>query len=38
MSDKYGQYGLLKKLAIRSIPDSIKATTRKVFTDLAKQN
>ncbi len=38
MSDKYGQYGLLKKLAIRSIPDSIKATTGKVFTDLAKQN
>jgi predicted lysophospholipase L1 biosynthesis ABC-type transport system permease subunit len=37
MSDKYGQYGLLKKIAMRSIPDSIKVTTRKTFTDLLKQ-
>lgn len=35
MSDKYGQYGLLKKLAARSLPDSIVATTRKVFLELS---
>ena len=38
LSDKYGQYGLLKKLAKRSIPDSIKASSRKLFTDLAKHS
>jgi len=36
MSDKYGQYGLLKKLAIRSIPDFIQGKTRKVFLELLK--
>ncbi len=35
MSDKYGQYGLLKKLASRSLPDSIVGTTRKVFLELS---
>lgn len=34
LSDKYGQYGLLKKLARGSIPDSIKASSRKQFTNL----
>lgn len=29
MSDKYGQYGLLKKMAKRSLPDFIKSTSRK---------
>ena len=38
MSDKYGQYGLLKKLAMRSIPDSILGTTRKLFTELSIQS
>lgn len=38
MSDKYGQYGLLKKLAKRSIPDSILGTTRKIFLGLSKTN
>src|SRR5258708_14185290 len=38
MSDKYGQYGLLKKLAKRSIPDSIVGTTRKLFIELLKPN
>jgi hypothetical protein len=38
MSDKYGQYGLLKKLASRSIPDSILGTTRKIFIELTKKN
>lgn len=37
MSDKYGQYGLLKKLAIRSIPDFIQGKTRKVFLKLLKK-
>lgn len=37
MSDKYGQYGLLKKLAKRSIPESIKGRTRKLFIELSKQ-
>lgn len=36
MSDKYGQYGLLKKLAKRSIPESIKGRTRKLFIELSK--
>jgi hypothetical protein len=34
LSDKYGQHGLLKKMARRSIPDFIKSTSRKVFTQL----
>lgn len=36
MSDKYGQYGLLKKLAARSLPDSIIGSTRKIFLELSK--
>ena len=34
MSDKYGEHGLLKKLAKRSLPDFIKVTSRSVFLDL----
>ncbi|HMR56058.1 MAG TPA: DUF4133 domain-containing protein [Cyclobacteriaceae bacterium] len=34
MSDKYGQHGLLKKIARRSLPDFIKSTSRKVFIQL----
>lgn len=34
MSDQYGQYGLLKKIAKRSIPAFLKATTRKTFLNL----
>ncbi|MBS1977846.1 MAG: DUF4133 domain-containing protein [Bacteroidetes bacterium] len=34
MSDKYGQYGLLKKLAVGSIPDAITGRTRKIFLHL----
>lgn len=37
MSDKYGQHGLLKKMASRSIPDFIRCRSRKSFTELAKQ-
>jgi hypothetical protein len=38
MSGKYGQYGLLKKLAARSLPDSIIGTTRRIFFELSKQS
>ena len=38
MSDKYGQYGLLKKLAKNNIPDSILGTTRKLFIELSKKS
>jgi hypothetical protein len=31
MSARYGQYGLLKKMASRKIPFRIKATSRKIF-------
>lgn len=34
LSDKYGEHGLLKKLARRSIPDFIKVSSRKPFTTL----
>lgn len=37
LSDTYGQYGLLKKLAARGLPEAIVGTTRKLFTDLSKQ-
>lgn len=34
MSDTYGQYGLLKKMASRGIPVYVKASSRKVFLNL----
>lgn len=34
MSDKYGQFGLLKKLAKKSIPEFVKVRSRKSFTQL----
>jgi hypothetical protein len=34
MSDTYGQYGLLKKMASRSIPVYVKASSRKIFLNL----
>lgn len=37
MSDTYGQHGLLKKLAARSIPDFIKGSSRKLFIGLLKR-
>lgn len=36
LSDSYGQYGLLKKLATRNIPDCLTGNTRKVFIQLKK--
>src|SRR5258706_12569771 len=38
MSDKYGQHGLLKKLAVRSIPDAITGKTLKLFMQLLKKD
>lgn len=35
MSDKYGQYGLLKKIAKKSIPVYLKVSSRKVFLNLS---
>ena len=34
MSDKFGQHGLLKKMASRSIPPYVKGTSRKLFIHL----
>jgi hypothetical protein len=36
LSHKYGQYGLMKKMAKRSIPKTIKVYSRKEFTSLRK--
>jgi 4-hydroxybenzoate polyprenyltransferase len=38
MSHKYGQHGMMKTLAKRSIPSVIKTYSRKVFTSLWKKN
>lgn len=37
MSDKYGQHGLLKKMARRNMPDFIKSNSRKLFLQLKSQ-
>jgi len=34
MSDKYGEHGLLKKMAKRSLPVFLKVSSRKVFLNL----
>lgn len=38
MSDKYGQHGLLKKMASRSIPVFLKVSSRNVFLKLSVKN
>jgi hypothetical protein len=38
LSHKYGQHGMMKSLAKRSIPGTIKSYSRKVFTSLCKKN
>src|SRR4051812_22099625 len=35
MSNKYGEHGLMKKLAQRSIPSAIKSNSRKTFTKIS---
>lgn len=37
LSDTYGQYGLLKKMAKRSLPVFLKVRSRKVFLDFLQQ-
>jgi len=36
LSHKYGQHGMMKKIAKRSIPDTIKTYSRKEFIDLKR--
>ena len=31
LSDKYGEHGMMKKVAKRGVPDSVKSFSRKVF-------
>lgn len=38
MSNKYGQHGLLKKMAARSLPDHIKSKSRRPFLQLKAPN
>lgn len=36
LSNKYGEYGMMKKIAKRSIPSSVKVYSRTTFTKLSK--
>ena len=38
LSRKYGEHGMMKKLAQLSIPNVVKSYSRKVFTGLCKRN
>lgn len=38
LSHKYGEHGMMKELAKRSIPSVVKSYSRKVFTGLCKKN
>ena len=38
LSRKYGEHGMMKSLAKRSIPTVVKSYSRKVFTGLCKKN
>jgi hypothetical protein len=38
MSNKYGEHGMMKKLAQRSVPHSIKSNSRKTFKKLRLNN
>ena len=38
MSRKYGEHGMMKSLAKRSIPSEVKVCSRKVFTELCRKN
>jgi hypothetical protein len=37
LSHKYGQYGMMKAIAKRNIPETIKSYSRRIFTDLCKK-
>lgn len=36
LSDTYGRYGLVKKLARKNIPTTIRSTSRRLFTQLTR--
>lgn len=38
MSNKYGEHGMMKKLAQRSIPNAVKSNSRKTFKQLRLNN
>ena len=38
MSNKYGEYGMMKKLAQRAVPHAIKSNSRKTFKKLRLNN
>jgi hypothetical protein len=38
MSNKYGEYGMMKKLAKRSVPHAIKSNSRKIFKKIRLTN
>lgn len=38
LSHKYGQYGMMKMLAKRSIPKCVKSNSRKIFLSLKKNS
>jgi hypothetical protein len=38
LSHKYGEHGMMKAIAKRSIPTVVKSYSRKVFTGLCKKN
>lgn len=38
LSHKYGQYGMMKGIARRSVPHSVKSYSRKIFTSLCKKS
>src|SRR4051812_40077200 len=38
MSNKYGEHGMMKKLAQRSIPETVKSNSRKIFKKISLTN
>ena len=38
LSDKYGEYGMMKKVASKGIPKIIKCNSRKIFIQILKKN
>ena len=38
MSNKYGEHGIMKKMARRSVPHVLKSNSRKVFIQLVKKD
>jgi uncharacterized membrane protein YdcZ (DUF606 family) len=38
MSNKYGEHGIMKKMANRSVPHVVKSNSRKIFFQLVKKD